>query len=47
MADTFREKKFLDFFEKISSTRKKKNLSKTESQLLAFLEFLFEENFAI
>ncbi|NDK10245.1 DNA topoisomerase IB [Candidatus Gracilibacteria bacterium] len=47
MADTFRDKKFSDFFHEIESTRKKKYLSKTESQLLAFLEFLFQENFAL
>ncbi len=47
MADTFRDNKFLDFFHSIQSTRKMKYLSKTESQLLAFLEFLFRENFSL
>ena len=45
MIETFEEEKFLTLHEELRSTRKKQYLSKKETELLVFLERLYDENF--
>ena len=45
MIEIFEEKKFLELHKELKNTRKKQYMTKKETELLLFLERLYDENF--
>lgn len=45
MIEVFEEKKFLELHEELKNTRKKQYMTKKETELMLFLERLYDENF--